>query len=146
MSMLTTALSGESPPGLYRLPPTVDVTALSEICQSQGWRLVHLDGTFIANKTELLRQTAAAMNFPDYFGQNWDALEDCLTDLDWLAARQYVLLFTQPENFARTAATDWQTLLEILQDVVAFWRETDTPMYVLFQTADLGLVNFPMLE
>ena len=32
------------------------------------------------NKDTLLTSIAKACNFPDYFGHNWDALWDCLTD------------------------------------------------------------------
>ena len=46
-------------------------------------------------KEKLLREIAAALRFPDWFGQNWDALEDCLTDLSWLDADACVLVFEQ---------------------------------------------------
>ena len=32
------------------------------------------------NKDTLLTSMAKACDFPDYFGHNWDALWDCLTD------------------------------------------------------------------
>ncbi len=32
------------------------------------------------NKETLLTSVAKACDFPDYFGHNWDALWDCLTD------------------------------------------------------------------
>ena len=34
------------------------------------------------NKDTLLTSIAIACNFPSYFGHNWDALWDCLTDSD----------------------------------------------------------------
>ncbi len=34
------------------------------------------------NKTTLLTSIAKACDFPSYFGHNWDALWDCLTDSD----------------------------------------------------------------
>ena len=30
-------------------------------------------------------------SFPHYFGQNWDALDECLNDLEWLPGTCYVL-------------------------------------------------------
>lgn len=36
----------------------------------------------IADKNELHARIAAALDFPDWYGHNLDALMDCLTDLD----------------------------------------------------------------
>lgn len=40
-----------------------------------------LDNTQIVDKTSLLREVAVSCQFPDYFGMNWDALNDCLGDM-----------------------------------------------------------------
>jgi hypothetical protein len=39
----------------------------------------------------LFDEFAAAWQFPPYFGENWDALDECLADLEWLRASAYVL-------------------------------------------------------
>ena len=38
----------------------------------------------ITSKQALLATLATQLNFPDYFGGNWDALEECMADLSWL--------------------------------------------------------------
>lgn len=39
-----------------------------------------LKGDRISEKRELLRQLGHALRFPDYFGLNWDAFQECLSD------------------------------------------------------------------
>ena len=58
----------------------------------RGFELREIDGAAIAGKEELLDALAAALEFPDYFGGNWDALEEVLRDLGWLPAEGYVLV------------------------------------------------------
>lgn len=35
-------------------------------------------------KEALLEALAERLRFPDYFGVNWDAMEECIRDLSWL--------------------------------------------------------------
>jgi hypothetical protein len=39
-----------------------------------------VDCAAVRNKQALMTALAAGLDFPDYFGANWDALADCLTD------------------------------------------------------------------
>ena len=43
----------------------------------------------------LFDEMAAAFQFPDYFGENWAALDECLADLSWLPAAGYVVLIRE---------------------------------------------------
>jgi RNAse (barnase) inhibitor barstar len=45
-------------------------------------RVVHLDGSGIGSKETFLDAVSAALTFPDYFGHNWDALDECLRDIE----------------------------------------------------------------
>jgi RNAse (barnase) inhibitor barstar len=42
-----------------------------------------LDGRHLGDKTSLLAGIGLALNFPEYYGGNWDALDECLADLSW---------------------------------------------------------------
>jgi RNAse (barnase) inhibitor barstar len=64
-----------------------DLTGL----RAPNWRLVRLTGR-LRRKHDLLRAVASGLKFPDYFGWNWDALEECLCDLSWLDAPAGIVL------------------------------------------------------
>jgi len=46
----------------------------------------------VHNKQEILKVFSDAFNFPDYYGHNWDAFNDCINDLTWLDASLYLLI------------------------------------------------------
>ena len=67
------------------------------------------------------RRICQALDFPDYFGHNWDALEECLADLEWLPAKGYVLLFTDAELILPDDEEEFATFLEVLSDAGEAW-------------------------
>jgi len=100
--------------------------------KQQGIQIFYLDGREACDKPSFLSKIATVMKFPDYFGHNWDALDECITDLDWCPAERYVLIYDQSEIFSKAAPTEWETAYDIFRSAVAYWQETDTPMDILF--------------
>lgn len=45
----------------------------------------------IREPRDLFDQLAVQLRFPDYFGANWDGLEECIRDLSWLPPGPVVL-------------------------------------------------------
>jgi hypothetical protein len=43
-----------------------------------------LRGRKMKTEDALYDECAAALQFPAYFGENWDALDECLSDIEWL--------------------------------------------------------------
>ena len=92
----------------------------------------------------LLTECARALGFPDYFGHNWDALEECLTDLEWLPAKGYILLVTDAAHVLPSDDADYETFLEILRDAGEAWGSGQagmgarqaTPFHVLFAVSE----------
>lgn len=88
------------------------------------------------DKDELLTRLAAALHFPAWFGQNWDALDDCLRDLSWLPAAGYVLLFGHAADLRAAAEGDFETLLDILADITAEAASAHLPWHAFLALPD----------
>lgn len=67
------------------------------------------------DKQQLLQAFANHCQFPDYFGDNWDALQDCLGD--WIASQPMPLrLVLDGQQQTSTDSSDWHSCLDILAD------------------------------
>jgi hypothetical protein len=57
-------------------------------------------GAGVRRKRELLAQYDRALHLPDYFGWNWDALDEALRDLSWLAEPRRIVIVHADVPFA----------------------------------------------
>lgn len=64
---------------IYRASTDRDVERVLSACR--GLKRYDMDLCGVTSKSELLTAIAEAMDFPDYFGMNWDALDECLAEL-----------------------------------------------------------------
>ena len=63
------------------------------------------------------------LRFPDCFGRNWDALEDCLQDLSWLTERGLRAAAARCRGFCGCGAREHaSSLLEMLKVTADYWR------------------------
>ncbi|WP_338594193.1 barstar family protein [Paenibacillus sp. Y5S-9] len=91
---------------------------------------------------KLFDEFAAVLQFPSYFGENWNAFEECLNDLTWLQADAYVLCISNVENILRLPNADLKEFIGILVSSVREWEEgrdfgliqtEPTPFNIVFQ-------------
>jgi hypothetical protein len=88
----------------------------------------------VINAIGKLFAVATIMQFPEYFGHNWDALADCLTDLDEDEIDQQIMIIDQLARLAIANPQQWLTFLDICKSTVKYWQNTDTPMYMLLRS------------
>jgi len=75
-----------------------------------------------------LRAIAQALNFPDWFGGNWDALEDCLGDLSWRPGDGHVLVF---RNWQALTSDDLGVLIDVLRSSAESWSGRGKPFFAV---------------
>ena len=103
---------------------------VSKSAAHAGLALFNLNLAGVTGKTGFLAAAAKALHFPGYFGHNWDAFEDCLTDLSWLEAKGYVLLIKNLSEFSHKAPTEMLMARTILEDAATFWKEHGVRFFV----------------
>ena len=133
MSKLLARLSDAGKSGVYAAPYVEDIL---DATRGSEMTVARIDLTGVSDKGALLDRLAAALQFPDWFGRNWDALEDCLADLSWSKARGHALLF---ENAKSLSLTDRKILVEILDSAAAHWRGNNRPFFSVFIGEAAGL-------
>lgn len=104
---------------LLVVPP--GTTAASLVKAPAGFALRVINGKKCATPAGVFTEFARALEFPDYFGHNWDAMEECLADLEWLPAKGYILLITDAQAVIPDDEEEYETLLEILSDAGEAW-------------------------
>lgn len=116
MSILSFA-SGVRKPWLLISQETVTQHDIPE-----GIFLLELDAASMTCLEDLYQGFATVFKFPDYFGENANALKDCLTDLEWLPADGYLLLIKNSENLLSEESDDaLESLLSILDSAGNEW-------------------------
>lgn len=131
MNTILDILRGEVAPNIHQISVNMTETELAELATSHNCQLFYIDGRNINNKADFLVKIADVMNFPDYFGKNWDALQDCITDLDWSADFQYLIVYDHWQNFANNHPKDWQILNDIFLEAIAHWQAQKISLNVL---------------
>ena len=86
-----------------------------------------VDGAGLKNKADLFAAIAQTLDFPSYFGGNWDALVDCLSDMSWIPAKGYVLVLLNAGQFCEADEEAHDTLAEICLDAAERYKDDDEP-------------------
>ncbi|NGO14227.1 hypothetical protein G5C60_43210 [Streptomyces sp. HC44] len=131
---LAPVLDGSAPPGVLSWPARLPVDRALEAAREAGWETAVLDLAGVSDKPGLMAACATALRLPDWFGANWDALADCLADLEWWPARRGRLLLVRDwQEYAAARPAEWTVLQEIFADAAAHWRATDTALVVVMK-------------
>ena len=73
----------------------------------------------------LMDEIAAALQFPDYFGENWNALTDCMSDMnDRMPGDAYIIVVVDAQDvLVDESEEDIRVLLKVLHNNSEWWSK-----------------------
>lgn len=103
-----------------------DIRALGEAIlawRRDGKVVRRLRGGKMLNPSDLFNEFSAALQFTPFFGENWDAFFDCLSDPDALTDnRGLVLVILQPDEvLSEGDPREFQLFYQVLQSSANQW-------------------------
>jgi hypothetical protein len=134
MSKLLERLLDPTRSGVYRVAREDDV---ADALRGSSLSLARID----LSKGQALAAFARALEFPDWFGGNWDALEDCLGDLSWRKAEGHVLLIA---GFDGVPRDELGVLRDVLASSAEFWAGRGRSFFAVF-VDPRGALTLPAL-
>jgi hypothetical protein len=108
-----------------------DTEAMATAGSALDFAVARADLGDCADKPTVLARLGRALRFPDWYGGNWDALADCLGDLSWLPAPGYLVLVEHSGAWRGADEEGFGTLLAILNEAAADWRDRNVAFWVL---------------
>jgi RNAse (barnase) inhibitor barstar len=130
--------------GVYH-EPHGDGAAILRAAEGNGYATFRVELKGVQDKDALLAAIAGTLEFPDWFGHNWDALADCLNDFDWRSAEGYVVLLEHCDGIHGRAEGDFVTLLQVFARAADEWREQGIPFWCFVDMQADGIAWLPIV-
>lgn len=92
-----------------------------------------INGDEIIDQNSFFKEFATVLNFPNYFGHNWDAFYDCITDLSWIKNQnRFLIVYKNPHKFMHHNLEAWKIANTVLLDAIEFWNKHGKQMLIVF--------------
>ena len=139
--MLRKLLANPKLCAIYHLPSS-GVGSVQEAADLLDYPCFHVDLRDAAEMPAILSVFGEALNFPEWYGANLDALKDCLTDFSWHEAAGYVLIIAGADALHATGEP-FRQLNEVLSAAIEEWRTQGVPFWVFYDLRADGLATLP---
>ena len=73
----------------------------------------------VSDEAKFLDELKFILNLPDYYGSNWNALDECLRDPDWMDNRTILICHSHLPHLSRQGC---KIYLDVLSDAISYWR------------------------
>lgn len=115
------SLSSRESPWVHAIPEGADVSQAMSEAESVGGAIVLLDGLMMGSPEELFRTYVREFHFPEYFGWNWAAFHECMTELEQFPARSYLTVVSHAGKVLEGRSADFRIYLSQLEAIGKSW-------------------------
>jgi RNAse (barnase) inhibitor barstar len=125
------ALLGGEGHGVFHLGQ--DVRDVEQRASRAGWDVVTLDTETVVDKPGFMDAAAEAFDLPEWFGRNWDALDECLRALDLDDPDGLLVVWDRWAPFAESDPDAFETAVAVFQDACVAWADDEVGGAVLLR-------------
>jgi barstar (barnase inhibitor) len=130
--------------GIFAAPRLIGPLRAAAKRAGIAWHDLDLAG--VSDRGAFLRRCAGIFSLPGYFGNNWDALHECLLDLAGSGAPGAVVHWRRGAALAQRSPESVTTALEILQDAAMYWGSSGRAFVVVVDRDSAAAVDLPPLR
>lgn len=135
-----------TPGFLFYCGKEVDISVATEQAWRDGTTAIQIRGNKCRTLGAMWDEFAAALQFPWYFGENWAAFDECLSDIDVIAPNKQLVItvLRSQEVLIDDHPADFAVLVRSLNDAVTIysseihlgqlWDRPAIPMTVILQS------------
>lgn len=129
-----TEISETRSAGIFKLSPC-DLPALRLAAEELNMAFYSVDLQNARNVPGFIAALKRDLRLPEWFGDNLDALNDCLTDFSWQPASGYVITLSGIDSL-RANPTSFAALNQVLASAVEAWKERELPFWIFYLMHD----------
>ena len=120
---MTTVWPANSPTGVFRLVDRHEVSTIVAAASAASIWIATVDLHTARTKADAMVALRAGLALPDSFGDNWDALDEVLADVDLDGHSGGFVVLDHATGFARANPAAWDMLIAIAHTAVQRWDE-----------------------
>lgn len=140
--MSDTLLSNAQLAGIYFLPH-VRRSTIEKSARQLHFKHRHLEIAPGQMAGAILEQLGKLLHFPTWYGANFDALHDCLTDPECLPGQGHILTISGSNDLHTSDPEGFAILLDVFAAAADERRATATPLWILLDTPVTGIPTLP---
>lgn len=130
--------------GLFAAPRLVG--PLRAAAKVTGVTWFDLDFAGVTSREAFLKRCGEQLQLPSYYGQNWDALHECLLDLAATGSPGAVVHWRRGAALAKRTPDAVKTALEIFRESALYWASTGRVFLVVVDRDCVPGLDLPPLR